>query len=241
MTQMIQSIPYPSYTIVQRDALTGISIGYKITNSTVGRNQMWNGTNWIEIDEGELRWRDEYVSGIWTPAAATAAPDIENYTIGGIGVRKYSFDGNNIEERISNHFEIPHDIPIDLINNGTTYMEVHVHWQPSTNNTGNIEWFFDWTYLPDNAAPIPMDSLSCVCPVGANEQYFHHKSAFKDVTDTIIVPVPNGGFQIGGIIQFNLRRTPTGDNDTYPDDAILIKVALHVPTDDRGSKNISNN
>ena len=47
------------------------------------------------------------------------------------------------------------------------------------------------------------------------------------------------GVPIGDIIQFNLRRTPTGDS--YPDDAILVKVAMHVPTDDRGSKNIYNN
>ena len=31
MVQQIQSIPYPSYTTVQRDALTGVSIGFKIT------------------------------------------------------------------------------------------------------------------------------------------------------------------------------------------------------------------
>lgn len=29
MTQQIQSIPYPSYTTVQRDALTGVSGGNK--------------------------------------------------------------------------------------------------------------------------------------------------------------------------------------------------------------------
>ena len=240
MIQQIQSIPYPSYTTVQRDALTGISIGYKITNSTISRNQMWNGTNWIEIDEGELRWRDEYVSGVWQPAAAQAAPDVENYTIGGIGVRKYSFDGGNTEERISNHFEIPHDIPIDLINDGTTWIEAHIHWQPSTNNTGTVQWFFDWCYLPLNAAPIAMTGLSYTQTINANEQYFQKLCAFE-VGGVAKLPIPAGGFNIGGIIQFNLRRTPTGDNDTYPDDAILIKVALHVPTDDRGSKNIYNN
>jgi hypothetical protein len=56
----------PSYTTVQKDALISsgyFSVGFKITNSTIGRNQMWNRTNWIEIDEGELRWRDEYVIG----------------------------------------------------------------------------------------------------------------------------------------------------------------------------------
>lgn len=236
-----QSIPYPSYTTVQRDALTSsgyFSIGFKITNSTIGRNQMYNGTTWIEIDEGELRWRDEYVSGIWTPASAQAAPDIVGYTIGGISVNKYSFDGGNIEERISNHFEIPHDIPIDLINDGTTWIEAHIHWQPSTNNIGTVQWFFDWAYLPINAAPIAMSSLSVIDTVTANQQYFHKLVAFESAPSVAKLQIPAGGFMVGGVIQFNLRRTPTGDS--YPDDAILIKVALHVPTDDRGSKNIYN-
>lgn len=239
MTQQIQSILYPAYTTTQRDALTGVLVGFKITNSTINRNQMWNGTNWIEIDEGELRWRDEYVSGTWTPAAA-AAPDLENYTIGGIGVVKYAFNGVNTEERITNHFEIPHDIPIDLINDGTTWIEAHVHWQPSTNDAGNVQWFFDWAYLPLNAAPIPMTTMSHICPVLINQQYFHKINAFE-VGGVAKLPIPAGGFGIGGIIQFNLRRTPTGGSDDYGFDAIMIKVALHVPTDDRGSKNIYSN
>jgi hypothetical protein len=240
MAQQIQSIPYPSYTTAQRDALTGVSVGFKITNSTIGRNQMWNGTNWIEIDEGELRWRDEYVGGIWIPAAGGAAPDLNNYTIGGIATRMYEFDGGNTEERLSNTFEIPHDIPIALINDLTTHIEVHIHWQPSTNNTGDVEWFFDWCYIPLNAVPIPMTTMSVVCSVDANQQYVHKIKAFEN-NGVPKLPVPAGGFGIGDIILFNLRRTPTGNNDTYPDNALLIKVAMHVPTDDRGSKDIYDN
>ena len=237
----LNQIPYKSFTTSQRDALTGVPIGLKITNSTIGRNQMWNGPNWIEIDEGELRWRDEYVSGIWTPAAAQAAPSIIGYTIGGISVNKYTFNGTNTEERIANHFEIPHDIPLDLINDGTTYIEAHIHWQPSTNDAGNVQWFFDWAYLPLNGAPIAMNSLSCINSVSSNQQFFHKLCAFESAPNVTKLQIPAGGFNVGGVIQFNLRRTPTGDADTYEYDAILVKVALHVPTDDRGSKDIYNN
>ena len=239
MTQLIQAIPYLNLTTVQRDALTGVFVGYKIFNTDFSMIEEWNGTEWTSIEQ--IRWRDEYASGIWTPAAASAAPDIVGNTIAGVGVRKYTFDGVNTEERLSNHFEIPHDLPLNLINNGTLILEVHVHWQPSTNDAGNVEWFFDYAYMPLNAAPIVQNSLSCVCPVAINEQYFHKIAAFKDGTNTVRIPVPIGGFSIGDIIQFNLRRTPTGTNDTYAHDAILIKCAMHVCSNDRGSTNMYNN
>jgi hypothetical protein len=99
----------------------------------------------------------------------------------------------------------------------------------------------DWAYLPLNGAPIVQNSLSCVCPVAINQQYFHMIAGFKDGTNTLRIPIPVGGFSIGDIIQFNIRRTPTGDNDTYEHDAIFIKAAMHVVTNDRGSTNRYNN
>ena len=139
MTQLIQSIPYLNLTTIQQDTLTSVFVGYKIYNIDLSIIEEWNGTEWTSIEQ--IRWRDEYVSGLWTPASGQAAPDIVGYTIGGVGVNKYTFDGNNTEERLANHFEIPHDLAFDLINNGTLIIEAHVHWQPSTNNSGNVVWF----------------------------------------------------------------------------------------------------
>ena len=65
--------------------------------------------------------------------------------------------------------------------------------------------------------------------------------SYTTVQRNALIGVPVGGFSIGDIIQFNLRRTPTGSNDTYEHDAILIKVAMHVCSNDRGSTNMYNN
>ena len=46
----------------------------------------------------KIFYRDEYVGRPWTEASGAAAPDLVNYTIGGIATRKYSFDGVNIED-----------------------------------------------------------------------------------------------------------------------------------------------
>ena len=50
------------------------------------------------------------------------------------------------------------------------------------------------------------------------------------------MPVPVGGYALGGVIAFNIRRTPTGTGDDYAADAILMQVALHAPFNSRGSR-----
>ena len=183
-----------------------------------------------------VQYRDEYPSGVWQVASGGAAPDIIGYTIGGIGVNRYSFDGGNTEERMSNAFEIPHDLAFDELNAETLYIEVHIHWSPSTTGTGDVEWFFDYCYRPEGAAPITATSLSVVVNIPSNQQYFQKISAFKDSGAVVRIPKPSSGFTLGDMILFNIRRTPSGTNDTYTGEAILEQVALHVPTNDRGSR-----
>ena len=174
-----------------------------------------------------IAWRDEYVGGVWVPASAQAAPDEVNVTVGGVATRKYSFDGNNTEERLSNSFEIPHDMLHDKVNDGTESIEWHVHFMPSTTGVGDVKWFLDWCYIPPNGAPIPMDSVFCIKSVSNNQ--------YGNMLCSVDLPVPAGGFYLGGIIEFVLRRSPADAQDTYAADALLIKTALHVPCDAFGS------
>ena len=176
-----------------------------------------------------IRYRDEYVGGNWVNAGGLAAPDTVDVSIGGINTRMLSFDGNNIEERISNNFEIPHDIALDEVNNEAEVIEWHVHFMASTNKSGTIKWFLDYCYIPANGTPISQTSLVCYQVILANEQHVHHLAGAE-------LPVPSSGVNIGDIITFNLRRTPTDVKDTYPDDVLLIKTALHVPINDFGSR-----
>jgi len=177
----------------------------------------------------EIRYRDEYVGGPWLTPQGVAAPDVVTVTIGGVVTQCYSFDGGNTEERISNNFEIAHDLPIDEINAGTLKIEWHNHFRPSTTGAGDVKMFFDWSYSPPGAAPIPMTSLSVLNTIAADKQYHHLLAGVE-------LPVPAGGYAIGGIIEFTLRRTPSDTQDTYADDVLLIKTALHVPTNDHGSR-----
>jgi hypothetical protein len=181
-----------------------------------------------------IRYRDEYVGGVWLTPTGAAAPDVVTVTIGGVSTQKNAFDGGNTEERLANNFEIPHDMAITEVNAGTLKVEWHVHFRPSTTGTGNVKWFLDYCYTPPpvngtSYAPIPQTSLSAIKTILANNQYYQYIIGVE-------LPIPLGGFDIGGIITFNLRRTPTDTEDTYNADVLLIKSALHVPTNDFGSR-----
>ena len=46
MTKILQSIPYPTYSTVDRDLLTNVLLNTKINNSDTGKVEEWNGTSW---------------------------------------------------------------------------------------------------------------------------------------------------------------------------------------------------
>lgn len=191
-----------------------------------------NSTMVFKVDSrgfGRTEYRDEYVGGEWQIPQGVAAPDVVTVTIGGVATRKYAFDGANTQESLSNTFEIAHDIPIALINAGTLKIEWHIHGSAATTGSGNAKFFFDWCYKPVDAAPIAMTTSTVICEIASNHQYWHCIKGAE-------LPVPAGGFAVGGIIEFTLRRTPTDNEDTYTGDYLLDKVALHVPTDGRGSR-----
>jgi hypothetical protein len=174
-------------------------------------------------------YRDEYPSSAWTSAGGAAAPDDVDATISGITYRLKSFDGATTEERWANGFEIAHDVFLDAINSGTLSIEVHIHSSPSNNNSGICEWWFDYCYLPVNAAPIAQASISIPVTITGNQQYYN-------MVQGAVLPKPSSNFNIGDKILFNMRRTPSGAGDTYGSDMLFLQCALHVPIDTMGSR-----
>jgi hypothetical protein len=52
MKKILQSVPYPTYTTIERDALVGVLKNFKINNSDTGKVEEWNGSAWIEQGSG---------------------------------------------------------------------------------------------------------------------------------------------------------------------------------------------
>ena len=171
----------------------------------------------------ESVYRDEYPSSI-LPAGAQAAPDEVNVTIGGVPRRMYSYDGSNTEERLSGSFEIPHDYMLG------EDIEVHIHVRPASPLTGVFKFFFDWEFSPVFDSPQAQTTLSCTYEITEGAQYDHLLVSFGNLPDL--------GFGIGDKIGFNLRRTPADEEDTHAGEILFEQVALHVPCDTLGSREI---
>lgn len=176
---------------------------------------------------------DEYTAGEWLFPVGGAPPDIQNVTLGGITTRMYGFDGGSTTEWMANSFEINHHVAIDTINDVDVTddykVEWHVHFTPSTNAAGTVVWQLEYVYWPVNGVPIPQTALVTTKAIEAN-------SLQKHLITGAVFPKPSSGWSIGDIIAFNLKRDPTHTDDTYPDDALLIKTALHIPVDMNGSR-----
>jgi len=171
----------------------------------------------------EPTYRDEYPVNI-IPAGGVATPDLADHTIGGVNRRLYAFDGATTSEEITGSFEIPHDYMYG------EDIEAHIHVRPATTGTGVFKFFFDWEHSPANEAPAAQTSLTLTYDITTNKQYYQLVVSFGNLPDL--------GFELGDKIGFNLRRDPTDGADTYTGDILFEQVALHIPCDTNGSRQI---
>ena len=174
-------------------------------------------------------WRDEYVGGDWGNAAGNAAPSFATYTIAGIAYRKKALDANDAR---TNCFEIPHDMM--LTDEPTLQPEVHIHLRPTTNATGTVILFFEPEWSKANSGgtlkdPEALPEMSATLTITTGSSNFpHYVVSFGKL--------PVRDYNIGDLIGFRVsRRTGQG---TYTDDIIIEKLALHVPVDTQGSRQI---
>lgn len=169
---------------------------------------------------------DDFIPAVTVLAIGAASPDVVNHTIQGVLGSYYGFDGAATEERLTVKIELYHGYKTG------SNIEIHVHAMPSTNNSGDAVWYFDYFYSRVNAAPEAGSvAFSKQFTVGANKQY-------HDITVSIgtISGAPGGTpLNIGDFIIGTLRRTPSSP-DTYPDDILLKQVAAHCQLDTLGSR-----
>jgi hypothetical protein len=176
-------------------------------------------------------WRDEYVGGDWGNATGNAAPSFGTYTIGGIAYRKIALDANDAR---TNCFEIPHDMMLST--DEELQPEVHAHIRPTNNATGTIILYLEPEWSKANVSgadpvtdPLALAEMSVTLTIAVgSSNYPKYVASFGKL--------PVNTYNIGDIIGFKVsRRTGFG---TYTADIILEKVALHVPIDTGGSRQI---
>ncbi len=175
-------------------------------------------------------WRDEYVGGDWGNAIGNEAPTFAPFTIGGIALRKLVLGANDSR---SNCFEIPHDMI--LSESADLQPEIHAHIRPTTNDTGTVILFISPEWSKANQSSVtPVDPLALAemtatltITVGS-ALYPHYVLSFGNL--------PVNSYNIGDLIGFKVSRK-TGEG-TYTENVIIEKIALHVPCDTGGSRQI---
>lgn len=119
-------------------------------------------------------------------------------------------------------FEIPHSYK-----EGTD-LELHIHWSPSTTNTGNCVFNFAYTFAA-NGGTFGAEATKTLTQAGSGVVNKHQYVS----ANTLISGV---GIGIGSIIAFALSR-PTGD--AFTGDAFLHSIGIHYRSDTLGSRLIS--
>lgn len=189
-------------------------------------------TGFFKLLGSARAYNDLLPSGPWESAAGAAAPDLEQYTIAGIGLSRRAFNGSTTEERWSNSYEILHTVAL-----GQTSFPCHLHGRPSTNTAGVVKFFIDAIFDKANpngtvtpVLPVALATVSGTCTIPANAQFAHF------VFDIGTLDLSGVTYGVGDKITLTLRRTPSDPQDTYPDDFIFEQCAFHVLHDTAGSR-----
>jgi len=177
-----------------------------------------------------ITWRDEYVASEYFVPSGASAPDIVNITVGGVTTKKYAFDGKTTAEKLGSNHEIQHDIAVEWVNNGTLSIEQHIHCCATTTASGTATFVTNWCLLKANAGIITGSNITASIYFDGTQTPYCNAL----IGDDLVTPAE--GFGIGDLIEFTITRDPALASDTYEDDVVFYKSALHVPVDTFGSR-----
>lgn len=182
------------------------------------------GGNYTEFESGGvMRFAGDAV--VWNDMVAPAAnlrPGASSPTFAAIvgGIYGYRFDVASTQN-LYGAFEIVHD-----------YMEgsdldIHVHWSPTTTNTGNIVWNVEYC-VANIDGTFSSTTSAAMTPTAAPGVVGQH--VLSEVTT-----ISGEGLTIGAIVLFNVFRQ-NGGTDTFTGNAFLHSVGAHYQLDTAGSR-----
>ena len=181
------------------------------------------GTTWGYANRVEDGWRDMMMPftaatgpGVGTPGFAKVRDD----GAGSTGVFAYLFD-STIEEELFLTFHVDHDYKV-----GSAWYP-HVHWMPTTTNTGTVRWGIEWTYAPRTTSPTSF---------GTTQFTYIEQAATGTAYDHLIAEVSDPGITLANcqpdtVIIARVFRDATHANDTYTGDAAGLFLDAHYQVD----------
>jgi len=112
-----------------------------------------------------------------------------------------------------------------------TDIEVHVHWSPTTTNTGNIVFGFEYTVAN-------MTTGTFGAPTTITNTPFASLGIINRHTYTTIGVISGTGRKIGDVIVFRFYRQK-GGTDTFTGNAFVHSIGIHYECDTTGSRSVT--
>lgn len=139
------------------------------------------------------------------------------------GIYGFRFDAG-VTDEVHGAFEIPHDYK-----EGSNLI-VHCHYSPTTINTGNIVFGFEYSYGTNGQ--VFTNTLTVTNPPIAA------LGVVNLVSRTDIVTLTGMGFKVGDIIAFRFFRQ-NGGTDTFTGNVFVHSIGVHYESDTMGSRQIT--
>lgn len=112
-----------------------------------------------------------------------------------------------------------------------TSLSPHVHWSPTTTNTGTVIWSLEYTLIDINGVfSAPGAAIQSTAQAGAGVAYTHQ---YVDLPDISMASFTNRN-DVSIMILARLCREAT--SDSYTGDAALLEFDFHGQIDDQGSQ-----
>ncbi len=136
--------------------------------------------------------------------------------------REFTFDPDTDEEV---HFtvQLPHGYMLQ------SDLHPHIHWAPSTTNTGKVKWCLECTFQILGGVFVAPGDPMCVAQAASGVAYTHQLAEFGAISGTPFTLVST----IGSCRVY--RDANDGTDDTYTGDAFGLEVDFHYIRDENGS------
>ena len=167
-----------------------------------------------------LLWDDINFNGL-SLAVGNSAPDL--ITLYGSNILGRAFDGNLTMEQLFSSEEVLHGYKEG------TGINFHIHWRPTTANTGDVKWNieFVWQNVETEFNPSMIQNISVISAASG--------SAWTSIVTGFDI-VSGEGMEVGSQIEIRVYRDPSDIEDTYPDDAVLTSVGIHYQIHSDGTR-----
>lgn len=191
----------------------------KFGSITAGNYSEFETNGTLKYNGSAIVWDDISLSGLSFAPGGAAAPSLISFVDANTIV--YGFSGASTTERLYLSTEMKHDYK-----EGSD-IDFHIHWTPTTNNTGNVKWqvYYTWQTV-DGTFSAP--TLLTVTTAARGTAWQNTISNFGLIS--------GAGKIINSQLVIQVFRVPTDGADTYPDNAAFIAFGIHYQKDTAGSR-----